>query len=359
MKPLQKNDIPVGFSGSVSWRSPSNLAIIKYWGKHGVQLPGNASVSFTLSEAVTETSVTYKIKPADSDFPDIKFSFEGKPQPAFESRIKKFLYSIRDSYLPLLSALSLEIDSKNSFPHSSGIASSASAMSALALCLTDIEYQAKGITADEAFYRKASEISRLGSGSACRSIYPYMALWGVHPDIPGSSDQYAIPFETEIHDVFKGFHDDILIISSAEKSVSSSAGHQLMNGNIYADTRYRQAGERMSALKNILQTGDVPAFGKISEDEALTLHALMMCSDPSYILMEENTLTAIRAIRQFRQDTGVQVYFSLDAGPNIHLLYPDSDKYKLSLFISEVLQPLCHNGRIIHDKAGKGPEKMN
>jgi diphosphomevalonate decarboxylase len=359
VKPLQKNDIPAGFSGSVSWRSPSNLAIIKYWGKHGVQLPGNASVSFTLSEAVTETSVTYRINAGGSDHPDLKFSFEGKPQPAFESRIKKFLDSITDAYFPMLTSLSLDIDSRNSFPHSSGIASSASAMSALALCLTDIEYQAKGMTADEAFYRKASEISRLGSGSACRSIYPYMALWGVHPDITGSSNQYAIPYEAEIHEVFKGFHDDILIISSTEKSVSSSAGHQLMNGNIYADTRYRQAGERMSALKNILKAGDVSAFGKIAEDEALTLHALMMCSDPSYILMEENTLTAIRAIRAFRQDTGINVYFSLDAGPNIHLLYPDSDAHKLSLFINDILRPLCHNGRIIHDKAGKGPEKIN
>lgn len=91
-------------------------------------------------------------------------------------------------------------------------------MSALALCLCDIENQLNDKTNfDENFYSKASEVSRLGSGSACRSIYPEVAVWGQHEDIPGSSDEYAIGIRHQIHPVFKSFHDDILIISAGEK----------------------------------------------------------------------------------------------------------------------------------------------
>lgn len=358
MKLIQTNDIPSGFNGKVSWQSPSNLAIIKYWGKYGTQLPRNPSLSFTLSKAVTQTDITYKVKDGQDNGPDIRFRFEGQEKPVFEDRIRKFLAGITPTHFPFLSGLSLDIESSNSFPHSSGIASSASAMSAMALCLTDIAYRISGASQDEHFYRTASEVSRLGSGSACRSIYPYMALWGKHPDIQGSSDHFAIPYEDQIHDVFKDFHDDIMIISSVEKSVSSSAGHALMDGNVYADARYRQAGDRLTALRDILMAGDVDAFGKIAEDEALTLHALMMCSDPSYILMEEGTLTAIRAIRAFRRDTSIPVYFSLDAGPNIHLLYPGFAKETLTGFIDNQLRPLCYHQQIIHDKVGNGPVNL-
>jgi len=161
-----------------------------------------------------------------------------------------------------------------------------------------------------------------------------------------------------VHDVFKTFHDDILIVSAAEKSVSSTAGHALMNGNVYADARYTQANDRIAQLKQILKSGDVDAFGKLAEDEAMTLHALMMCSDPSYVLMEPGTLDMIREIRQFRADTGTPIYFTLDAGPNIHLLYPTHVKETAEKFITSTLIPYTANGRVIKDKVGNGPEKL-
>jgi diphosphomevalonate decarboxylase len=184
-----------------------------------------------------------------------------------------------------------------------------------------------------------------------------MAVWGAHPDIIESSDEYAIGIEEKIHPVFKTFHDDILIISPHEKSVSSTVGHQLMEGNPFASSRYQQARERMSSLMKALSAGDIESFGRITEDEALTLHALMMCSDPSYILMEEGSLSVIKAIRQFRQDTQVPVYFTLDAGPNVHVLYPGEFSTQVQDFIKSELKPYCHNGRIIHDVVGQGPKK--
>ena len=100
------------------------------------------------------------------------------------------------------------------------------------------------------------------------------------------------------------------------------------------------------------------AFGKLAEDEAMTLHALMMCSDPSYVLMEPGTLDMIREIRIFRQKTGTPIYFTLDAGPNIHLLYPDYVSTEAEDFVNEKLLPYTANGRVIKDKVGYGPQKL-
>jgi diphosphomevalonate decarboxylase len=186
-----------------------------------------------------------------------------------------------------------------------------------------------------------------------------MAVWGIHPAIQGSSNEFAVGVADYADPIFKTFHDDILIISAKEKSVSSTAGHHLMVGNPYAEARYNQAFQRTEYLMDAMKTGDLEAFGKIAEDEALTLHALMMCSDPSYILMEEGSLSVIRKIRQFRQETGIPIFFTLDAGPNVHVLYPDAYKDKASEFIDHELKPYCVSGRIIHDMCGVGPEKLD
>lgn len=341
-----------------SWKSPSNIALIKYWGKHGRQLPNNASISFTLSHASTTTSVIASPRPSNEKLA-IDFLFEGQSEPNFGRKIDKFLTSIRDEFFPFLYSYHLEINTANTFPHSSGIASSASGMSALALCLCDIDQQLSGQAEyNESFFRKASIIARLGSGSAARSVFPTMSVWGQHPQILGSDDQFAIGIQQNIDPVFKTFHDDILIVSEKQKSVSSTAGHNLMNNNPYAKARYHQAGERMSQLMKALESGDVETFGKITEDEALTLHALMMCSDPSYILLEEGTLSVIKWIRQFRAESNIPVYFTLDAGPNVHILYPDQYTRQVEQFIADHLQQYAQNGRIIKDFVGQGPEKL-
>ncbi|MBK8517818.1 MAG: diphosphomevalonate decarboxylase [Saprospiraceae bacterium] len=347
-----KNNIKTG------WESPSNIALVKYWGKYDNQLPQNPSVSFTLSTAATRTFVTYS--ESNHEGMDVSFLFDGHENAPFKSRIEKFLNQMSSEYFPFLKNGHIAIETSNSFPHSSGIASSASAMSALALCLCDIENSLNGNTTfSDAFFRKASFISRLASGSACRSVFPLMAVWGLVPTVAGSSEEWAIGFSEDIHPVFHNFHDDILIISPNEKSVSSSAGHQLMENNPYAPARYTQAGDRLKTLLVAIRDGDIDTFGKITEAEALTLHALMMCSDPAYILMEEGSLTVIKKIQKFRVETGIPVWFTLDAGPNVHVLYPaDADQQVQSFIISE-LKPYCHEGKIIRDKVGTGPKKIS
>lgn len=339
---------------TIGWRSPSNLAIVKYWGKYGVQLPRNPSISFTLQNAYTDTKVTYAPKTNPSDQIEVDFFFENKPQPAFKAKIVKFLSSITDIF-PFLLQIKLTIYSHNSFPHSAGIASSASSMSALALCLCSIERALFGTLKEEAaFLKKVSFISRLASGSASRSMYPIAAMWGELEGVENASNLYAIPVASEIHPVFHDYRDTILIASRGEKSVSSTAGHGLMEGNIYAESRYEQARNRCKALIDILKNGDLHAFGELAEDEALTLHALMMCSKPSYTLMRPNSLAMIEKVRAYRQETKQPLYFSLDAGPNLHLLYPASIEVDVLQFIKSDLVPLCENGEFIEDRVGQG-----
>lgn len=352
---VQSNEVK---PGSVAWRSPSNIAIIKYWGKYGVQLPRNPSVSFTLSKAHTNTFIQYAPKKENHHQVTLDFTFAGQPNEAFKGKIQKYFESLIDLF-PFIRQLHFTIESNNSFPHSAGIASSASAMSALALCLCEIERQLFGTLKNEdAFLQKASYLARLGSGSACRSVYPTMAIWGANTSVENASDLYAVPFVEELHPVFTTFQDTILLVSRGEKAVSSRAGHGLMEGNIFAESRYEQARQNFRKLIEALKEGDVETFGQIAELEALTLHALMMTSNPPFILMQPNTLLLIEKVRTFRAETKVPLYFTLDAGPNLHLLYPESTKAEVRRFIDSELLPYCENEQSIKDRVGSGPERI-
>ena len=344
--------------GKIAWRSPSNIALIKYWGKHGRQLPSNPSLSFTLDHAFTETKLEYAPKTGADAGIELDFLFHKEEQPAFRENTLKFLESILDIF-PFLKQLHLKIHSGNSFPHSAGIASSASSMSALALCLCSLEDELFGsLDSDEAFHQKSSYIARLGSGSACRSIYSHLALWGKTSLAANSSDEFAIEFGEEVNDIFKSFQDSILIVSGKEKSVSSRAGHALMDNNAFSAPRFEQANIRLRRMVDSMRAGDLETFGNLVEDEALTLHALMMASTPSYLLMEPNTLNIINAVRAFRKENNLPVYFTLDAGPNIHLLYPGYIREQVLKFIEEQLLDFCEERQWIDDHVGIGPIEL-
>lgn len=343
--------------GTVGWRSPSNIALIKYWGKRPPQLPMNPSVSFTLQNAFTETVITYQYDPKFEDL-EMNYSFEGNQHNAFSGRIQNYLDGLI-SYLPIIDKLKLKITSKNSFPHSAGIASSASAFSSLALCLLDIEKAIHGITAHEdLILQNASFLARLGSGSACRSVYGGFVLWGHTPDVANSSDEYAVDLSTQVHPTFKDLLDVILIVDNREKSVPSSAGHKLMEDNPYSEIRFEQAKKNTSKLLAVLKEGDINEFISIVEFEALSLHAMMLTSFPGYFLMHPGSLEIIKRIRSYRNSTRLPVGFTLDAGPNIHLLFPRQYQQEVDEFIQSDLIGFCKDRRYISDIIGNGPERI-
>ena len=346
----------IKLDGIVKWTAPSNIAIVKYWGKLENQIPQNPSISLTLNESITTTSLS--LKPKSNNNSNLKFEFEGETNKAFEDKTRAFFKKI-DKYFPFILNHDIEIKSKNNFPHSSGIASSASSMAALSACLVDFEKMNNSEMSDDFFYKKASFISRIGSGSASRSICGPVVIWGESQAYENSNDLYAVNISNQTHEIFKDFNDTILIIDPGQKKISSTEGHKLMNKNPFSNQRYDIARKNVIDLKNILKSGDLDGFISIAESEALMIHSLMLTSNPSYILMKPNTLKVISKITEYRSESKLPICFTLDAGSNVHLLYPNNIKDKISDFINNELIKYCSSNKYIEDKVGNGPEKIN
>ncbi len=344
--------------GNVTWKSPSNIALIKYWGKSGLQLPKNASLSFTLN--ASSTSTTLEFRPVDNvvNTPEFEVYVDTEKTDVFKPKIAVFFDRIKN-YVPFITDYKYSIFTKNTFPHSSGIASSASGMSALALCVMEMEKKLNPSITEDYFYKKASFLARLGSGSAARSVKGSIVVWGVHEAIPDSSDLYGIGFPFPIHPVFKNFHDTILLVDKGQKPVSSSLGHNLMENHPYAASRFVQATDNLHKLSIVLQKGLLKEFIEIVESEALSLHAMMMTSNPYFILMQPNTLAIINKIWQFRKETNTHVCFTLDAGANVHVLFPDDEKTEINDFINNELLPYCQNNQYICDNIGTGSTSIS
>ena len=357
--------------GNFQWSAPSNIALVKYWGKKDQQIPANPSISFTLNHCKTITKLAFtkhfdtspSLSTSLLSVTNNRFSFdllfEGKPKEEFKPKIQKFFERI-EKYCPYLKDYHFTIDTENTFPHSSGIASSASGMAALAMNIMSLE---KALSrnfgtemTEDFFYQKASFLARLGSGSACRSIKGNIVVWGKHAEIEGSSDLFGVEFPAKIHENFKNYQDTILLVDKGEKQVSSTIGHDLMHNHPFAEQRFAQAHDNLAKIKIIFETGNLDEFIQIVESEALTLHAMMMTSLPYFILMKPNTLEIINTIWKFRTETKIPICFTLDAGANVHILYPENVREHVLQFIKDELVGYCQNGNYICDTIGNGSQ---
>ena len=338
---------------SFTTSAPSNIALVKYWGKKEGQIPANASLSFTLQNCYTKTKLTcVRLETSNNDL-DFSVYFEKQRSQSFEPKIVGFFKAI-SPYMPFLAHYKFKIETENTFPHSSGIASSASGMAALSVCLMQLERALNPKITQEYFIKKASFLARLGSGSACRSIEGPVIIWGKHVTIDRSSNLYGIKLPCELHPIYNNYCDSILLVDKGEKQVSSSLGHGLMLNHPFANERFKQANHHIKTIIEALKNGDLKSFINIVESEALTLHAMMMTSAPYFILMKPNTLKIINTVWDFRQQMDLNLCFTLDAGANVHLLYPQSEKMQIQEFIKSNLLQYCENSQVIHDTLGFG-----
>jgi len=265
----EKHFIPIPYknsleNGSFSWSSPSNIALVKYWGKKEHQIPENPSISFTLDNCKTTTNLTFLRKASHGGF-SFEVFLDGEQKDDFKPKIETFFKRVED-YLTFLKDYHFKIETSNTFPHSSGIASSASGMSALALCLmsiekliieSDVTLSAAERSIDETYFtKKASFLARLGSGSACRSLEGDLVVWGKHDGIEGSSDLFGVKYPNDVHQNFKNYQDTILLVDKGEKQVSSTVGHNLMYGHPFAQERFKQADKNLSDMILILKECD-------------------------------------------------------------------------------------------------------
>jgi len=212
---------------------------------------------------------------------------------------------------------------------------------------------------DDEFFEKASFLARLGSGSAARSVYGGFVLWGQTGSIEGSTNKFGTRFNLKEKNSFNQIQDAILITSKSKKAISSSQGHGMMNGHPYAESRYAQAKTNLKDLIQSLVVENQQKFIDIIENEALSLHSLMFSSRPGYNLLNENTWKIITKIREYREKSGLMVTFTLDAGPNVHLLHLLKDKNEVENFIKTELMKYCEDRYWINDGIGEGPKKIS
>jgi diphosphomevalonate decarboxylase len=354
--------------GSITVTAPSNIALVKYWGKSQGQIPRNASISFTLSNCFTKTTLGFTPFSEQSkagqemvnDFDDSNFEVfvDGLSKPDFAPKIATFFNRI-EAYLPWIRSFQWSIDTENTFPHGSGIASSASGFAALAGALMELENSwSLDPLPPELWAQKTSFLARLGSGSASRSVLGPLMYWGTHPALAASSDLFACILDQGVHAVFIDYKDTILLVDQGEKEVSSTLGHNLMHDHPFANQRFDQAQDNLGKLLAVLACGDTHEFCRIVETEALSLHAMMMTSNPSYLLMKPNTLAIIEKVRIFRRANNVPVCFTLDAGANVHLLYPAKFSPQVMPWIQNELSGHCQAGQFIEDQVGQGVKKV-
>jgi diphosphomevalonate decarboxylase len=346
----------------VKYRCPSNIALVKYWGKKsgGVQLPANPSISWTLTDLHATTTVTRaKLDDTHASSVSLEFFLAGEPKPSFEPKIRQFLERIAPM-MPQVKEFHWRVESENNFPHGTGIASSAAGFGALALCFADFQRaDLAGIQtwSEEEFLQTASKYARLGSGSACRSVYGQPGIWGETQAWSQATDEFAVPFTAEVHPSLNNWADAVLIVDDGEKSVSSTQGHDLLKDHPYATSRYQQAQINLERLLEIMKEGDLEGFISLVESEALQLHAMMMSSEPYYLLIRPNTVAIIEKIWLKRKETQWPMAFTLDAGANVHLLYDKSYSQSVMNFIETELLPYCKNSLYLCSNIGGSPQK--
>ncbi len=200
------------------------------------------------------------------------------------------------------------VASVNNFPTASGIASSASGFAALTVAAT----QALGLDLSPT---RLSAIARRGSGSACRSLFGGFVEWR-----KGTSDEdsVAVPlFPPEHWDLW----DLVAVVSREEKTVSSAEGHLVAHTSPLLEGRLRHVDGWLDQVRAAIASRDLEALGPVIELDALAMHSVMMTSTPSLLYWQPATLTVLHAVRHWREE-GLPVYFTIDAGPNVHVICP-------------------------------------
>ncbi len=297
-------------------RACSNIALIKYWGKRDASLniPLNDSLSMTLSAAVTTTTVEW-----DEDLSQDELYLDGeRVLDGRALRVSRYLDRIREAYY----RCSARVVSQNSFPAGTGIASSASGFAALAAAA--IAAFGEGLP-DE---RELSRWARRGSGSACRSVSGGFVEWCGGT---GDANSFGKPFCPAEH---WDLRDMVVVVSRAPKLISSSQGHEIAAAHPFMEARQALLPGRMLAAKGAVVGRDFSTLGTLVEHEALEVQGIMMSGQPAALYMQPETVALLHRIRMWRAE-GLPVYFTLDAGPNVHVLCRGEDSAEVGHLLSE------------------------
>lgn len=294
-----------------------NIALIKYWGNQdpSLRLPANGSISMNLGGLETRTSVAFH-----SDFQSDCLILNGQSQsgPALE-RVSAFLNHFRN-----LSGVNLhaEVESANNFPMGAGIASSASAFAALSLAAAS----ALGLTLSEA---QLSRLARLGSGSACRSVPGGFVEWyRGNSDADSFAESIAPPSHWPLTDV-------IAVVEEQHKAIGSFEGQLSADTSPIQLTRVSSAPNRLDICRKAILQHDFDALARVVELDSNLLHAVMMTSNPPLYYWKPISLQLMEEISSWRSQ-GLPVCFTLDAGPNVHVICEQSAAQQVTERLSQI-----------------------
>lgn len=287
--------------------APANIAFIKYWGKKddALRIPMNASVSMNLSEAYSVTTVEF----SDTfNHDDVAF-IEGELSSKEIERIIKHIDRIRKM---ARFDKRVKVRTKNTFPKSTGIASSASGFAALTLAGA----ASAGLSFSE---KEISILARTGSGSACRSIPDGFVQWNA-----GSTSEESFAYSL-CPPNWWDIRDILVIIENTEKKVSSAKGMEFAATSPCFQARLAAIPERISRMKKALKNKDMSLMGSVLEEDCLDMHHVMQTQNPPLYYWNDTTIKIMHAVENWRKN-GLAVYFTIDAGPNVHLICEAKDE---------------------------------
>jgi diphosphomevalonate decarboxylase len=302
-----------------------NIAFIKYWGNKDpyLRLPSNGSISMNLGGLKSRTQIVF-----DPVFQADNLFINGRPhngQPL--QRVSAFLDIVRK-----MSGMShfARVESSNNFPTGTGIASSASGFAALALAAATTA----GLILDE---KQLSQLARRGSGSACRSIPTGFVEWYAGEDDDSSYAQSIAPPE------HWALNDCVAIVSKEHKPVGSGEGHAMAGSSPLQKVRVADAPQRLDLCRRAILERDFEVLAEVAELDSNLMHAAIMTSSPPVLYWQPGTIAVMRAVQDWRK-AGMPVFFTIDAGPNVHVICPTNYATKVTPKLNEipgVMETLC------------------
>lgn len=298
-------------------RAYTNIALIKYWGKkdHTINLPANDSLSVTLDQFYSQTTVTF-----DKALPEDEFFLNQLKHTGNKAaRVVSFMQFVREQYGNDCYA---RIESHNHVPTGAGLASSASAFAALACA----SVKALGLDLP---VRELSCLARRGSGSACRSITGGFVHWR-----QGTDDQtsYGVQLDVPAWDSFRMI---AVVLDDQEKKIDSRLGMKItQQTSPYYDAWVNQANQNIIPMISAIDNHDIAIVGKLAQLSAMRMHASLLASEPPIWYFHEETIAVLNIVTQLQQQ-GINAYYTMDAGPNVKIICESDDVEKIIQTIHE------------------------
>ncbi len=303
-------------AGRATAIAPANIAFVKYWGVQdaALTLPYNESISMNLDRCLTTTTVQFDGR-LDTD--EVVLKLHGQEEQPARGRPLERVVAQLDRVRALAETQTrARVHSANNFPSDAGIASSAAAFAAL----TTAAVAALGLTLSE---QELSVLTRRsGSGSACRSIPTGFVHWR-NDDTDGGS--YAISVAPPEH---WALADVVAVVDPGVKSVTSADNHRLAATSPYFAVRLQEVAGRIQQSLTAIRDHDLGQLGAVCESDAVSMHVVAMTAQPPTFYWNAGTLAVIHALRQWRNE-GLFGYFTIDAGPNVHVICAQADAPEL------------------------------